>query len=142
VLLALYVAIDDPGRDFTTNFALISDTARDPRLRTREYAMSTRELADAIELAAQRITNWEYIGTAGIDGKTTVVFERTSRVWKLKDDVILRVEPVDGRSRLTGVSRSRLDYGDLGQNPRNLRRILTELDSVLELMPQARPVSY
>jgi hypothetical protein len=141
VLLALYVAIDDPARDFTSNFARISDTAGDPRLRTREYAISAHELAAAIELAARRITNWEYIGTAGVDGRTTIVFERTSRMWKLKDDVILRVEQVDDRVRLTGESRSRLDYGDLGQNPRNLRRILTELDSVLELTAQDRPAA-
>lgn len=140
-MLALYVAIDDPARDFTTNLALISDTSEDPTLRTREYEMSARELADAVEQAARRIKNWEYIGTAGVDGKTTIVFERTSRVWKLKDDVILRVEETGGRSRLTGESRSRLDYGDLGQNPRNLRRILTELDSVLNLTSQTRPAS-
>jgi hypothetical protein len=141
LLLGLYVAIDDPSRDFTTNFAVISDTSEDPRLKTREYDMSARELADAIEQAARRIKNWEYVGTAGVDGKTTIVFERTSRLWKLKDDVILRVEQRNGRSRLTGESRSRLEYGDLGQNPRNLRRILAELDTVLDLTPQARPAS-
>lgn len=137
--LALVVAIDDPVRDFTTNHANISETAKDPELRPREYEMAVPVLAEAVERAARRISNWEYIGTAGVEGATLVVFERTSRVWKLKDDVIIRIEKRGGRSRLTGESSSRTSFGDLGQNPRNLRRILAELDVVLAA--DARPTN-
>ena len=131
VVLGLFVAIDDPSRDFTDHVASISESARDPRLRPRVYPFPSDELEQAVERAARRIKNWEYIGTAELDGATQVVFERTSRVLKLKDDVVLRVEPLAQGSRLTGESRSRLEWGDLGQNPRNLRRILEELDAVL-----------
>jgi hypothetical protein len=131
VVLALVLVIDDPARDFTSNHAVISESAKDPRLRPREYELPAADLVPAILDAAGRISNWEYVGTAGVDGRTNVVFERTSRLFKLKDDVILRVEEQGQRSRLTGESRSRLEYGDLGQNPRNLRRILSELDTVL-----------
>ena len=67
-----------------------------------------------------------------MDDSTMVVFERTGRVWRLKDDIILRVEDQGDRCRLGGESRSRISYGDLGQNPRNLRRILAELRIVLD----------
>lgn len=140
-LVTLFVAIDDPARDFTTNHAEISETSEDPALRPREYEMRVDDLVYAIRKAAECIKNWEYVGTAGIDGRTMVVFERTSRVWKLKDDVILRVEDLGGRSRLTGESKSRIEYGDLGQNPRNLKRILAELDTVLDAVPTTRPAS-
>ena len=130
--VGLFVAIDDFSRDFTSNHAAITLESEDPRLRSREYDLPAASLVEAVREAARRITNWEFIGTAGVNGRTHIVFERTSRVWKLKDDVILRVEDLGARSRLTGESRSRLEYGDLGQNPRNLRRILSELETVLD----------
>jgi hypothetical protein len=129
--LGLFVAIDDPSRDFTEYHAAISDVARDPRLRPRFYPLAPVDLERAIRGAAQRLRNWEFVGTASLDGSTRLVFERTSRVFHLKDDVVLRVEAEGQGSRLTGESRSRLEWGDLGQNPRNLRRILDELDTVL-----------
>ena len=51
---------------------------------------------------------------------------------RLKDDIIIRIEDRGERCRVTGESRSRTSFGDLGQNPRNLRRIVTELFVVLE----------
>ena len=122
ILLGLFVAIADPFRDFTTSHAT---------LRPHSYPMASDELARSLRQAALRIRNWEYVGTARVDDSLTVVFERTSRVFRLKDDIVLHVEQRKDRSRLTGESRSRLDYGDLGQNPRNLRRILDELNGVL-----------
>jgi len=142
VLGGLYVAIDDPRRDFTSNHAAIKADADDPDLRPRVVEGSTTEAIEAVRLAARRIKNWEYIGTARIGNTSSVVFERTSRVWRLKDDIIIRVEDLDGRCRLTGESRSRIRFGDLGQNPRNLRRILAELALVLDRdLAGVRPAS-
>jgi uncharacterized protein (DUF1499 family) len=132
VALALVVAIDDPMRDFTTNHAAISENAEDPALKPLVFDRPAAELIEATRRAARRIKSWEYIGTARIDNSSTIVFERTGRVWRLTDDIIIRVEDLGDRSRLTGESRSRIGFGDLGQNPRNLRRILAELAVVLE----------
>lgn len=142
VALVLVVAIDDPMRDFTTNHAAIAEDAEDPALRPLVLDRPAAELIDATRRAARRIKSWEYIGTARIDNGSTIVFERTGRVWRLTDDIIIRVEDLGNRSRLTGESRSRIGFGDLGQNPRNLRRILAELTVVLaEDTPYARPAS-
>ena len=130
-LLALFVTIDDWSRDFTTNYSVMTDTAEDSDLRPVVFELPADELADAIQEAAGRIKNWEFIGAARVENSTMVVFERTSRVWRFKDDIILRVEDLGDRCRLGGESRSRIGYGDLGQNPRNLRRILAELRIVL-----------
>ena len=68
------------------------------------------------------------------------MFERTGRLWQVKDDIVLRLEERGAGCRLTGESRSRIEFGDLGQNPRNLRRILAELAVVLEHdSPSLRP---
>jgi uncharacterized protein (DUF1499 family) len=142
VVLVLVVAIDDPLRDFTTNHAAIAEDAKDPALRPLVFDRPAAELIEATQRAARRIKNWEYIGTARIDNASTIVFERTGRVWRFTDDIIIRVEDLGPRCRLTGESRSRIGLGDLGQNPRNLRRILTELAVVLEDdAPYARPAS-
>jgi hypothetical protein len=140
--LALFVAIDDPKRDFTENHAAIEDSASDPLLRPMIFDRPALELVEATRDAAARIKNWDYIGTAVIGNASTVVFERTSRVLRLKDDIIIRVEDLGPRCRVTGESKSRLGLGDLGQNPRNLRRIVTELFVVLEdPSAAARPAS-
>jgi uncharacterized protein (DUF1499 family) len=132
VVLVLIVAIDDPLRDFTTNHAAIAEDAEDPALRPLVFDRPAAELIEATQRAARRIKTWEYIGTARIDNASTIVFERTGRVTRITDDIIIRVEDLGQRCRLTGESRSRIGLGDLGQNPRNLRRILTELAVVLE----------
>jgi len=130
-LLGLVVTIDDWSRDFTTNFVVMTESSRDPDLRPIVFERPAEDVVDAIQEAADRISNWEFIGAAQMDSSTMVVFERTSRVWRFKDDIILRVEDLGDRCKLGGESRSRIGYGDLGQNPRNLRRILVELRTVL-----------
>ena len=131
-LLALIVTIDDWSRDFTTNYSVMTETAEDPDLRPVVFERPADEVVDAIQEAADRIKSWEFIGAAQVDRSTMVVLERTSRIWRFKDDIILRVEDLGLRCRLGGESRSRIGYGDLGQNPRNLRRILAELRTVLD----------
>ena len=49
-----------------------------------------------------------------------------------EDDITISVEDRGNRCILTGESRSRHGYGDLGQNPRNLRRIIDEIRIVVE----------
>lgn len=130
--LGIWMAMNDPLRDLTTNHAELTDDARDPRMRPRTYERPAADVVAAARTAAGRIGNWEYVGDAESDGVTRLLFVRTSRLWKFKDDVTLRVEDLGGgRSRVTGESRSRVGKGDLGQNPRNLRRILGELELVL-----------
>lgn len=142
-VLALLIVIDDPTRDFTTNHARIAEDSEDSSLRPLVVERSPAELVEATRRAARRIKNWEYVGTARFDGATTVVFERTGRILRSKDDIMIRVTDFGDRCRLTGESRSRRPYGDLGQNPRNLRRILAEIERQLETdAPPVRPASH
>ena len=77
-------------------------------------------------------SNIEIVGEASDGDSTLVMFVRTSRLFRFKDDITMRIED-QGRERVvTGESRSRVGKGDLGQNPRNLRRLMTELRAVLD----------
>jgi uncharacterized protein (DUF1499 family) len=132
LLLFLLLYIDDWGRDFTTNEAFITPDSADPELRAPQYPLTTEEMIEAVRSAAGRIRNWEYVGEAGDGESVQLLFVRTSRILRFKDDVIILIKSRGGRSVVTGVSRSRIGFGDLGQNPRTLRRFLAELQDVWE----------
>jgi hypothetical protein len=128
----LGATVDDWSRDFEENHAEIGDDSTDPTLRPLRSERSAADLAEGLKWAARRIGTWELTGTSQ-DGNTTVVtFVR--RAWFLgpATDVTLRIEDHGRRRVITGESRSRNGFGDLGQNPRNLRRILGELQAVLQ----------
>jgi hypothetical protein len=132
VLLLFALSIDDWSRDFTGTFAEISDDARQEDLRPFTSRRSTEELTQAVRWAAVRIRNWEYVGDTQVDQTTTLLFVRTSRILRFKDDIVVRIEDRGAERVVTAASQSRSSLGDLGRNPRNLRRLLTELKDVLD----------
>jgi hypothetical protein len=71
----------------------------------------------------------------------SILFVRTHRLLRLRDDIVIRIEDLGERRQITGVSRSRFDaVGDLGGNPRNLRRFLIEFRDVLDGAGPAAPL--
>jgi uncharacterized protein (DUF1499 family) len=132
VLLCFVAFIDDWKRDFTSSHAEISDGQADPRLKPLILERSTLDSIRLIKRAAGRIHDWEYVGEAQHGNNVQIIFVRTGRLWQSKDDITLRVEDRGDRCILTGESRSRHGYGDLGQNPRNLRRIVDEIRIVAD----------
>ena len=133
LFLAWFVlTVDDWGRDLTGYSATIADGASDPALRPLRRPETTRSLVVAAEWAGRRILDWEYIGTAGGDGNTTfVTFVRTHRLLRIRDDIRVRIEDRGNERVITGESTSRFHMGDLGRNPRNLKRWMAELRDVL-----------
>ncbi len=128
VVLYLVVTVDDWRRDFTTNHAEIDSSPPHAFVTQRSAA----DLVEALKWAARRIGSWEYVETTAAGQDTLVLFIRTSKVFRLKNDIRMHVRD-RGKSRVVfGESRSRWGGGDLGQNPRNLREILAELKSVFE----------
>jgi hypothetical protein len=133
VLVAYVVLrVDDWGRDFTSHEAEISADASDASLRPLESRRPLSEMVQAVRQAAKRIGNLDYVGEAADGDRVQLLFVRTSRILRLKKDVVITIRDVDGRRVVTGESRSRLGLPDLGSNPRTLRRILVELRDVLE----------
>jgi len=130
--LFLYFYVDDWSRDFSSNHAEISALSLDESLLPLESYRSTEELVEAVTWAARRIRNWEYVGEVRDENTTRLIFVRTNRLLRFKDDITVRIEDRGDQRAVTGESRSRIDWGDLGRNPRNLRRLLEELRAVLE----------
>ena len=132
LVLFLLFHVDDWSRDFTTNEAFIEEHSADPSLRAVRLPLTAPQAAEAVRRAAGRIRNWEYVGEAADGDAVLLIFVRTSRIWRFKDDVVIRVAHDKGAQLITGESRSRIGIGDLGQNPRTLRRFLAELRDVYE----------
>ena len=131
-VLFLGFYIEDWSRDFTQHEAALRSDARDELLRPMVVTRSTREMTAAVQMAARRIRNWHYVGDATEGNSHVLFFVRTNRLLRLKDDVTIRIEDTGPRRQVTGASVGRLAIGDLGRNPRNLRRLFDELRLVLQ----------
>ena len=132
IVAALVLHIDDWSRDFVAYEAVISADGADPRLVPLVSEHPVDDLALALRWAAYRIPDWELVGESSDGNTTLLLFLRTKRLLRLKDDIAMRIEDRGARRVVTGESRSRLHIGDLGRNPRNLDRILIELRAVLD----------
>jgi len=135
--------IDDWGRDLRSHEAAITEGSTDPALRPFRSPRSTDQLILGVRAAATRIRNWEYTGEARDGGTVSLMFVRTHRLLRIRDDILIRVEDRGDHRLVSGISTSRLEVADLGRNPRNLKRLLAELRTVLEgaIPPEAQRVS-
>ena len=80
-----------------------------------------------IEQAVPRLPGWRVESSDPVQG--TMHLTRTTRLFKFVDDIRLKLEPVEsGGTRLKGRSQSRVGLSDFGQNRRNLRELITELE--------------
>ncbi len=73
-------------------------------------------------LATARGLGWSLTGAAPVEGRIEAV--DTTFWFGFEDDVVIRVRPVDGGSRIDVRSTSRVGVGDLGANARRIRRFL------------------
>ena len=128
----LFFTVDDWGRDLVSHEAAIVESAEDPGLRPLTTTRTSLEMTEAVKMAARRIRNWHYVGDATEGNSHVLFFVRTNRLLRLKDDVTIRIEDTGPRRQVTGASVGRLAIGDLGRNPRNLRRLFDELRLVLQ----------
>jgi Protein of unknown function (DUF1499) len=132
IVLLVLLSIDDWSRDWTSYAAEIQEDgpsgAAGPLVSTRP----TAQLVEAARWGAARVGGYEFVGTSREDDRTSVAFVHVARPFGLRDDVTLRIRDVGARRVISGHSVSRLHIGDLGRNPRNLRRLLAEVDAVLD----------
>lgn len=131
LLLVLVFSIDDWRRDFTSHHAEISFKSEDHRLKPLVSERTADELVVALQWAARRIGGWQFVGTSTAGADTRVLFVHGGRLLPLREDILMRVHD-RGRDRVvSGQSTSRWEIPDLGRNPRNLRRLLRELEAVI-----------
>jgi hypothetical protein len=131
-LLLLAATIDDWRRDFTTNHAEISFKSDDKRLRPFVSELPRDRVVEAVKWSARRVGGMRFEGVSADGADTFIRFVREGRVLPFTDDVRMRVRDRGDDRVVTGEARSRSEFGDLGRNPRTLRRLLDELADVIE----------
>lgn len=94
---------------------------------TRAYPRTPDEVLAAAGRAVEKLPRWTLESSA--DGELHAV--RETRVFRFKDDVRVSVEEQDTGSEARFESASRVGRSDLGQNPRNLKELISAIDREL-----------
>jgi len=69
---------------------------------------------------------------AALESEGRIEATATTRVFRFKDDVVIRVRPSLNGSRLDARSASRIGSSDLGANARRLRELLRDINFTLK----------
>ena len=81
--------------------------------------------AFAKALAAANAMGWAIVAADSSAGRIEAT--ATTRVFRFRDDVVIRIRPRDGGSRLDIRSVSRIGGGDLGKNASRIREFIGRL---------------
>lgn len=142
VLIVLATHVDDWSRDLTTNRA---HTGPGQKHEPWEIQGATlEEITAAAEEMTRRNPKWELADEKpapsdspltpllGDPPSATLRFVRTTGLMRYQDDVWLLITRAgDDTLRCYAESRSRVGKGDLGQNPRNLAELQSQLLDLL-----------
>jgi uncharacterized protein (DUF1499 family) len=111
----------------TQNSAQTSEAAEDPRLCGRTYFVPFATVWDEMIQMIKAQPRWRLVRAN--EDKGLIRVEATSRVFKLVDDVRLKIKLDDNAlTRLDMWSSSRKGRGDLGTNARRIARFFRDLD--------------
>jgi uncharacterized protein (DUF1499 family) len=102
-----------------------------PDLQVRTYAGDVAKVARSAQRVVERLPRWTFVGAGQGPGGAEVRAVHKTLVFRFSDDVTVRVRGAGGRSTVSVRSRSRVGKWDFGQNARNIRELLTELDREL-----------
>lgn len=95
---------------------------------TRSYPLPPAELLDAVARTVEALPRWS-IASRSAEGLAAV---RTTRLLRFKDDIKVQTTPQRSGTGAHLTSASRVGKGDLGQNPRNIKQLLQEMDRQIE----------
>lgn len=98
--------------------------------------MVTRPPAETFKIVRRSIDvmGWDLLGVRDQDLAVEAVAR--SALFRFEDDVVVRVRPDNGGSRIDIRSASRVGQGDLGANAERIRRYRETLQGMLESVPQ------
>jgi uncharacterized protein (DUF1499 family) len=102
-----------------------------PDLQVRTYREDVATVAKAAQKAVERMPRWTFVGAGQGPGGAEVKAVHKTLVFRFSDDVTVRVRNMGGRAAVSVRSRSRVGKWDFGQNARNIRELLAELDREL-----------
>jgi hypothetical protein len=102
-----------------------------PELTARQYTQSETAVTQAARAAIERLPRWT-LGGAGKGPGGSEVQAVAGTPIGLKHDVTVRIRREGAGTRVSVRSRSRTGPWDLGQNARNIRTLLDQLDLELK----------
>lgn len=134
LLVIVCLQVDDWSRDWTTNFAETTAEAEDINLRPIESSLSPEKLAGLVVETMKPADRWTVESPRSVEaGRIEIDLVHKTFWMGFKDDVQVTIEASDGGSRLSATSQSRIGKGDLGQNPRNLKDLISRVRAALPI---------
>ncbi len=114
-------------RGLTHNRAETRPNHDDLSLRTRSYPLSYEMFFARLLEVSGDLPRWQVLSHDSTTGK--IVATRTSRLFRFVDDIQIQVVKKGEQEVLLDLhSASRVGKGDFGQNARNIRELLDQLD--------------
>jgi uncharacterized protein (DUF1499 family) len=102
-----------------------------PELRVRDFMAGEGKIAKAARATVERLPRWTFVAEGRGPGGSEIQAVARTRILRLEDDVTIRIRREGGRTRVSVRSKSRSGSADFGQNARNIRLFLSELDREL-----------
>lgn len=103
-------------------------TAQYPDLKPVDYPAPPAEVERAALAAIAELPRWERVGSGSGREGYAIQAVATTRMWRFKDDVTIRLVAQGSGTRVSVHSKSRLGRYDFGQNARNIRAFLRALE--------------
>ena len=114
----------------TKNIYVTSPRDADPFFKPRKYSQTKDEVVQVVKDVMTALPGWKFEDYKAIQGRL-----RAARRWfiGLGEEVnVYVVQGVDGTTTLEITSQSKAGKGDWGQNKRNIKNLLTSLDSKIK----------
>lgn len=125
----ILLQVDNWSRDFSENHAETTTDAKDPLLRPQMMSIPIQEAETKVRETARSLPRWAFVEKKTWEhGGVWLYYTRKTLVFRFVDDVIVKLVPIeDGSTQVEVESQSRVGKGDLGQNPRNIKELLSAL---------------
>lgn len=101
-----------------------------PELEARTYPGDVAKVAKAVQKAVEHLPRWTFVGAGQGPGGAEVRAVHKN-MFPVRDEVTVRVRSGGKGSAVSVRSRSSAFRWDFGQNARNIRELLAELDREL-----------
>jgi uncharacterized protein (DUF1499 family) len=99
-----------------------------PDIRPHDYGFDPVSVAKGVRKVMDELPRWQVTGEAKGPAGIDLQGVHASPFGLVKEDVTVKVRREKGRTVVSVHSKSRLSFGDFGQNARNIRELLYALD--------------
>ncbi len=128
-MLSIFARIDNWRRDWTENSAALEPDHSDPSLRPLLLDANSAAITEFLAAWAGDQKQWDLQSQSEIDGTIQIHLTRTTKMLGFVDDVQIELKHADQKTAFHAESQSRVGKGDLGQNPRNLKELVTAVSA-------------